>query len=391
MRFSVLFLYALCVIAQAVHDARAPIEHLSLSASGDDFAELTPLFSSPLRSNSARGDVDRRDNPLAGLLVRQSCPSGWGLCNNGRCCRLGGRCCGGGRCCDPGDFCYASGCCRNSETGCEGVSCCPANYTCCSGGCCRPGTYCAVANGRRGCCQNGKICTSGGSAGGGGGGGDVTTTRVPIPDPTTRTTAATTRTIAATTRPIITAIVPSPTPAPGSSIVDISATDPRITYRGSWQSVASSCNSSSQSRMATEPFSSFSLGFQGNAVYLSLSSYNAHYTVTVGGRTTTFGGFESFVIPSNCSLSFEQAGLPTQSNTIQVTVSGSSLDSLAADQWSFSLDKIVVASTDPAVTSSARAAQSTVTGLSDNSAPAFKWAPIRLATGVAVVSVFFLF
>lgn len=40
-------------------------------------------------------------------------------------------------------------------------------------------TYCAVANGRRGCCQNGKICTSGGSAGGGGGGGggDVTTTR----------------------------------------------------------------------------------------------------------------------------------------------------------------------------------------------------------------------
>ncbi|KAF7432794.1 hypothetical protein PC9H_004737 [Pleurotus ostreatus] len=179
---------------------------------------------------------------------------------------------------------------------------------------------------------------------------------------------------------------------PGSSIVDITATDPRITYRGSWQSVASSCNSSSQSRMATEPFSSFSLDFQGNAVYLSLSSNNARYTVTVGGRTTTFGGFESLVIPSNCSLSFEQAGLPTQSNTIQVTVSGSSLDSsLADDQWSFALDKIVVASTDPAVTSSARAAQSTVTGLSDNSAPALKWASIRLATGVAVVSVFFLF
>ncbi|KAG9218748.1 hypothetical protein CCMSSC00406_0001138 [Pleurotus cornucopiae] len=216
--------------------------------------------------------------------------------------------------------------------------------------------------------------------------------RAPIPDPTTRTTAPTTRTTAATTRPIVTSTVPSPTPVPGSSIVDITATDPRITYRGSWQSVASSCNSSSQSRMATEPFSSFSLDFQGNAVYLSLSSNNARYTVTVGGRTTTFGGFESLVIPSNCSLSFEQAGLPTQSNTIQVTVSGSSLDSsLADDQWSFALDKIVVASTDPAVTSSARAAQSTVTGLSDNSAPALKWAPIRLATGVAVVSVFFLF
>lgn len=97
MRFSGLFLYALCVIAQAVHDARAPIEHLSLSASSDDFAELTPLVSNPLRSNSARGDMDRRDNPLEGLLVRQSCPSGWGLCNDGRCCPLGGRCCGGGK------------------------------------------------------------------------------------------------------------------------------------------------------------------------------------------------------------------------------------------------------------------------------------------------------
>ncbi|KAF4575219.1 hypothetical protein EYR40_005043 [Pleurotus pulmonarius] len=196
MHSSIFFLCVLCVTTQAVHDLRAPIDDLSLSASGDGFAELTPLVSNPLRSNSDSDDVDRRDNPLA-----------------------------------------------------------------------------------------------------------------------------------------------------------------------------------------------------GDAVYLSLSSNNAWYIVTVGGRTTTFGGFESQVIPSNCSLSFEQAGLPTQSNTIEVLVSGSSLDSSIGDPWSFALDKIVVASTDPAVTSSARAAQSTVTGLSDSSAPpvAFKWATVGLASGAAAVSVFFLF
>ncbi|KAL4257357.1 hypothetical protein AB1N83_009961 [Pleurotus pulmonarius] len=368
MHSSIFFLCVLCVTTQAVHDLRAPIDDLSLSASGDGFAELTPLVSNPLRSNSDSDDVDRRDNPLAGLLVRQSCPPGRGLCNDGVCCPLGGRCCGGGKCCDAGTFCYGNGCCGNNETGCGGNKCCPVTYTCCSGGggCCELGTYCVVVNGRRGCCENGKICTSGG--------GVVTLTREPTPDPITQTAFPTTRTTATTAQTITaTSVVPSPTPPPGSSVVDITATDPRIIYRGGWQSVTSSCNSSSQSRMATEAFSSFSLDFQGDAVYLSLSSNNAWYIVTVGGRTTTFGGFESQVIP--------------------ILVSGSSLDSSIGDPWSFALDKIVVASTDPAVTSSARAAQSTVTGLSDSSAPpvAFKWATVGLASGAAAVSVFFLF
>ena len=77
----------------------------------------------------------------------------------------------------------------------------------------------------------------------------------------------------------------------------------------------------------------------GDAVYLSLSSYNALYNVTVRGRTTTFGASDSRVIPSNCSLSFGQAALPGQSNAIEVIVSGSSLDS--AGQWSFAMEKIV--------------------------------------------------
>ncbi|KAJ8698644.1 hypothetical protein PTI98_005331 [Pleurotus ostreatus] len=128
-------------------------------------------------------------------------------------------------------------------------------------------------------------------------------------------------------------------------MVEIPATDPQITYRGSWISVTSLCNASSRSRMATGPSSSFSFNFQGDAVYLSLSSYNALYNVMVRGQTTTFGASDSRVIPSNCSLSFGQAALQGQSNAIEVIVSGSSLDS--AGQWSFAMEKIVVASTSP--------------------------------------------
>lgn len=81
------------------------------------------------------------------------------------------------------------------------------------------------------------------------------------------------------------------------------------------------------------------LSHSGDAVYLSLSSYNALYNVTVRGRTTTFGASDSRVIPSNCSLSFGQAALAGQSNAIEVIISGPSLDS--AGQWSFAMEKIV--------------------------------------------------
>jgi len=83
-------------------------------------------------------------------------------------------------CCNTGYYCYATGCCPNSASGCEGNSCCSPGETCCKGGgCCEPGCvsrtptfeiifsdfvecryYCTAVNGQRGCCENGKICTS---------------------------------------------------------------------------------------------------------------------------------------------------------------------------------------------------------------------------------------
>ena len=82
-------------------------------------------------------------------------------------------------CCKTGYYCYATGCCPNGDSGCEGNSCCSPGETCCKGGgCCESGCvsrtptfeiifsdferryYCTVVNGQRGCCENGKTCTS---------------------------------------------------------------------------------------------------------------------------------------------------------------------------------------------------------------------------------------
>ncbi|KDQ29609.1 hypothetical protein PLEOSDRAFT_1093062, partial [Pleurotus ostreatus PC15] len=167
MRFWLLCICSARALAQAVDDdVHVPVEILAISRTGSDLAELTPLTFNAPETRIGFGDVARRDHIISGLLARQSCPSGYGLCSGGDCCPLGGRCCGAGTCCPSGGWCYGGGCCRSGERGCENNSCCSGGSSCCSGGgCCRSGTYCAVANGRRGCCENGKICSGGGSSG----------------------------------------------------------------------------------------------------------------------------------------------------------------------------------------------------------------------------------
>lgn len=150
----IMHLWLLCIyfahaLAQAIDDVHIPVEVLAVSRVGSDLAELSPLVFNAPEASIGFDDVARRDNPLSGLLVRQSCPSGYGLCTNGRCCPLGGRCCGGGTstsfyetslfsrlsgtCCRSGSWCYGGGCCRNNERGCEGNSCCSGGSSCCSG------------------------------------------------------------------------------------------------------------------------------------------------------------------------------------------------------------------------------------------------------------------
>lgn len=97
MRFWLLCICSACALAQVVDDdVHVPVEILAVSRTGSDLAELTPLTFKAPETRIGFGDVARRDHVISGLLARQSCPSGYGLCSGGDCCPLGGRCCGAG-------------------------------------------------------------------------------------------------------------------------------------------------------------------------------------------------------------------------------------------------------------------------------------------------------
>lgn len=89
---------------------------------------LEPMTGSPITDTSGEGLQRREPSIIEGLLqIRQSCPTGYGLCDNGKCCPLGGRCCTGkgscqqpsplqilnhfysAGCCDAGYWCYSTG------------------------------------------------------------------------------------------------------------------------------------------------------------------------------------------------------------------------------------------------------------------------------------------
>ncbi|KAJ8502490.1 hypothetical protein ONZ45_g11706 [Pleurotus djamor] len=72
-------------------------------------------------------------------------------------------------------------------------------------------------------------------------------------------------------------------------------------------------------------------------VYLSLSTFNAWFNVSVNGITTEFGSARSTVQPSNCTLSFMRDSLSTSlDTTIRVAVFDVFLES-----WSFALNEIL--------------------------------------------------
>ncbi|KAG9218747.1 hypothetical protein CCMSSC00406_0001139 [Pleurotus cornucopiae] len=444
MRFWLLCICSARALAQAVDDdVHVPVEILAISRTGSDLAELTPLTFNAPETRIGFGDVARRDHIISGLLARQSCPSGYGLCSGGDQELVAHREVGA---MEVAVVEAARGDVRTTRA----VAVVLVAV--------QEGDVVDQANGRRGCCENGKICSGGGSSGctssgysqcsgedfccptgdicyrdtenrprcrspsSGGGGATTTTTTPPPPTTTTRTTEAppptttpptqapppppppaTTTAPAAppppaptTVRPTTTgvpsgtatSVVPSPTVPLGSSLVDISATDPRISYQGSWQSVDSACNSSSQSRLTTAPYSSFSLDFEGSAVYLSLAANNAWYTVTVGGQTSSFGGSENAIsiVPSNCTLSFEQRNLPNRLNTMVVFINGASLGTTTMDDpWSFALEKIVVVAGGSSTTTRTGAAQSTISGILANASPSTFDIPFGYVAAIAAV------
>ncbi|KAF4575220.1 hypothetical protein EYR36_006578 [Pleurotus pulmonarius] len=408
MRFWLLCICSARALAQAADDdVHIPVEILAVARPGSDLAELTPLTFNAPETRIGFGGTTRRDTLISGLLARQS-------------------------------YVVVPEPAARRELGVMVVAAVEAVR-----GVVRTIRAAAVVPvaaqeedvvglGEDFCCPTGDTCYRDTDnrprcRAPGGGGATTTTTRTtttPPPPTTTRTTEApptttaptqapppppppaTTTTPAAppppaptTVRPtatvvptsIATSVVPSPTPPLGSSLVDISPADPRISYQGSWQSVDSACNSSSQSRMTTAPYSSFSLDFEGSAVFLSLAANNAWYTVTVGGQTSSFGGSEAAVsiVPSNCTLSFEQRNLPNRLNTMVVFINGASLGATTMDDpWSFALEKIVVIAGGTSTATRTGAAQSTISGILTNNSPSTFDIPFGYVAAIATVILF---
>ncbi|EKM79986.1 hypothetical protein AGABI1DRAFT_106297, partial [Agaricus bisporus var. burnettii JB137-S8] len=313
-----------------------------LARGDDNTAVLKPFRSNPLKN--AKGDAVSKREPVVikGLLqVRQSCPPGFGDCNNGRCCPVGGDCCTGG-CCNAGEFCYATGCCELSETGCEQVTCCPTGTHCCKGGgCCETGDYCVSG----GCCPIGKICV------GGGGGGEITTRERSTTTHTTETTS--TRTTSTSTTDFITSSFsssalsptgtrsPRPTAAAGQVSVTYGVHDSRITWSSGWTDNASGCTTSSRrTTIAEESFTV--IVASASRIYLNVDVVSVVYDVYVNGLLTAPDS-DTFLETTSCTYSQLSLIATTNINVTVVVVGVGARNGKRqiSDDWSFQLNEII--------------------------------------------------
>ncbi|KAJ6456893.1 hypothetical protein C8R45DRAFT_1185006, partial [Mycena sanguinolenta] len=336
---------------------------------------------------------------ISGLLVRQSCDPGYGLCSNGRCCPVGGDCCANGDCCDAGEWCYAgsltplvsiaklialqpSAACGRRMVA---IGCCDIGDNCCEGGsCCVSSDYCTVANGVSGCCENGKVCTgisnqcdkSGYSPctnddfccptgqtcfrdsannpackDGGGGGGSPTTTTTKETTTTHQTT--TTKGTTVTTSMLAASSAPNAVPAaPAGSenvVIDVS-TDLNITWTGDWVVVPSTCTTGSKSKKVSGNSTNLADGamsfpFTGTCVYVSVMSLNAQYTITIDGEETDYGAPSgATTTPSNCTFGWSRTNLTAEVHSIGISVSGAIHERRDIEApWSLELQNLVSA------------------------------------------------
>ncbi|KAJ7063955.1 hypothetical protein C8F01DRAFT_1367404 [Mycena amicta] len=325
--------------------------------------KLTPLKPQTFNQPSAQTDMHSQ-RVISGLLYpeERACKAGYGLCSTGYCCQLGGDCCTEGGCCDAGDWCYSTFCCKLSQDGCDSRGCCAIGDNCCEGGgCCSSSDYCIITDGIQACCPIGEVCSgisnqcdesgfvpcsnedfcckpgetcfrdSAGNPGcksGGGGGGGVTTT--------TKTTA-TTHTATPTTTTGTTANAPTSVPAPpsGSSNVVIDVTvEEEITWTGDWSIVDSTCKAGANARKCTGDDINFNNGmleysFTGTAIYVSLWTTNAQYTIFLDDDFTAYGdseGSNPAATPKNCTFGWSKTGLSAGSHYLSISLIGPVVD-----------------------------------------------------------------
>ncbi|KAJ7293372.1 hypothetical protein C8J57DRAFT_24372 [Mycena rebaudengoi] len=242
---------------------------------------------------------------LPGLLARaETCPIGSGdPCGSKICCPIGGVCCSGEK------------------------SCCGAAQRCCPGGCCQLTEYCDTVDGVKGCCPVLAICTTKGT---------------PTSTHTTKSASSTSRSTAATSTPLTNI----PAAAAGSQNVVIDMSQPAISFSGQWADTVSSCNSSAKSKSiipdsaGVAQYSTIAYSFTGSAIYMMMSSVNAHYTVALGTDFTEYysGGT---VAPPNCTYGWSRTGLlDNETRTVFITVYGS--PDVVGNTWGVELHHFVI-------------------------------------------------
>ncbi|KAJ7093794.1 hypothetical protein C8R44DRAFT_815137 [Mycena epipterygia] len=372
--------------------------------------KLRPSTQNPLQP---QGNSRRQTVISGLLVSRQSCEAGFGLCSNGICCRVGGQCCTkGDYCCDPGNWCYATGCCKTSEGGCDNLGCCPLGDNCCKGGtCCSPSEYCDVVDGQQGCCPIGKVCTATGNQctasdyvpcsnddfccppgdtcyrdsdnnprcrASGSPTKPPTTTPPTTTSPTTTTHKMTTTAEHTTTHATATttahatttttgdagntqtttktgsALTSVPTAPSGSQNVVVDLFDTSITWTGDWTTVVSSCPSTSNAKGVSGNLTTIASGimgysFEGSCVYLSITSSNAQYVISIDGDETDYGASgDTTPTPSNCTFGWSRTNLTaTGSHFLQISVFGASTigghrrDADSGEAWALAIENLV--------------------------------------------------
>ncbi|KAJ7051288.1 hypothetical protein C8F01DRAFT_1174893 [Mycena amicta] len=250
----------------------------------------------------------------------------------------------------------SSGCPIGGTACSDGGGCCGVAQRCCSGGgCCQISESCVTVDGMKGCCPVGATCTASSSH--------------------ASASATSTRTYS-----VLTAL-----PTPSASTHDVAVNISALSFIGNWSTAASSCDSNTMAQVVSsdivsaDEYSSASYTFKGSAIFLKLSSINAHYIIHLDTDSTEYGGTPfgetAPLLPPNCTFGWWRDGLdPTISHDLLIVVYGGGNET-ATDKgkpWVVELQTLEVTQSGAAVSGSSSGSanpSATATSSSNSASP----------------------
>ncbi|KAJ7435188.1 hypothetical protein FB451DRAFT_1194774 [Mycena latifolia] len=118
--------------------------------------------------------------------------------------------------------------------------------------------------------------------------------------------------------------VPSAPTGSQNTVIDVS-TSTDIVWNGDWTTVQSSCTSGSKARSITGTITAadnvfMQYSFTGSAIYLSVSSFNAQYSVLLDSTDLTLFGTPLADAPANCTFGWARMGLTAKKHSVKIDV-----------------------------------------------------------------------